>query len=123
VANRQKVKKDAPPFKGFVNCEMNAARKEQFKLWSPKSDDFELAVQECLSPGYKLSFSLDTYHDAYQVSWFCTAPGDRNAGWCLTARASTIGKALLVLLFKHIVVLEGDWTSVAPLDEGEDGIG
>ena len=121
----KKVEKGAAkaPWKGFVNCEMNAARKEQFKMWTPKVDDIETAIQECLSPGYKLSFSLDTYHDAYQVSWFCSAPADPNAGWCLTARASSIGKAFVVLLFKHSVVLEGDWTSASPLDEGEDSIG
>lgn len=116
-------KPEKTPWKGFVQCEMNAERKKQFKEWSPKIDDLETAIQECLSPGYKLSFSIDTYHDTIQVSWFCSAMNDRNAGWCLTARAATIGNAFLVLLFKHTIILETDWSSAPPLDEGEDGIG
>lgn len=121
--SKRKVEQKKPDFKGFVNCELNAARKEMFKTWAPGITELDSAILECLSPGYKLSFSIDTYHDAIQASWYCSAMGDRNAGWCLTARASTITKALLVLLFKHTILLEGDWTSVDPADEGSDGIG
>jgi len=116
-------KPDKVAWKGFVQCEMNSERKKQFKAWTPKIDDLESAIQECLSPGYKLSFSVDTFHDTMQVSWYCSAEGDRNAGWCLTARGATIGSAFLVLLFKHTVILETDWTSAPPLDEDGDGIG
>ena len=122
MAKKVDRKRDQVAWRGFVNCEMNASRKEQFKQWTPKIDDVEGAIQECLAPGYKISFSVDTYHDAIQVSWYCGATGDPNAGWCLTARAGSISKAFLVLMFKHTVVLEGDWTSVAPLDEGDDGV-
>ena len=116
-------KPDKIEWKGFVSCELNTQRKEQFKAWTPKVDDLETGILECLSPGYKLSFSVDTYHDAIQASWYCGATGDPNAGWCLTARGASISKAFLVLLFKHLVILEGDWSSAAPMDEGEDGIG
>jgi len=36
-------------------------------------------------------------------------PGSEHAGLCLTARASTVEKALYALAFRDIVVLQGKW--------------
>lgn len=107
---------------GFVSCDMNAERRIQFAEWEPNLDDLSALLHECISPGYKVSFSEDTYHNCIQASWYCGARGDKNAGMCLTARGRTVDKALAVLVFKHTVILEGDWTSAPPLDIGEDQI-
>lgn len=123
MAKKLKSGADKAAWKGFVSCELNAERKRQFREWGPQDPDLGASLLECMYPGYKLSFSVDTYHDCIQISWFCGATGDRNAGWCLTARGATIETCFSVLMFKHHVILEGDWSSAPPLDEGEDAIG
>lgn len=123
MAKKLKSGAEKVPWKGYVSCELNAERKKQFREQAPHPEEFEMNILECLSPGYKLSFSVDTYHDCIQVSWFCGATGDPNAGWCLTARGATVQACFAVLMFKHYVILEGDWSSAPPLDEGDDQIG
>jgi len=123
------VKKSAKPEKikfewhGYVPCELNSKRKEQFREWQPGITTLEGFLDVMVMPGYKLSFSIDTYHDCLQVSWSCSAAGDPNSGWTLTARGNELVKALSVLWFKHHVMLEGQWDGVLPADEYADDIG
>lgn len=123
MAKAQPNKPDKVAWKGFVTCELNAERKKQFKESWAGHDVSWLILDETVTPGYKISFSIDQYHNCAQVSWYCSDPKDQNAGWCLTARGPDFSTALSVLLFKHTVVLEGDWTSAAPLDASEDYLG
>ena len=123
MGKKQSAKTPLVAWKGFVACELNAERKRQFREnWSVRESLGEM-VAAAVTPGYKLSFSIDTYHDCCQVSWYCTAADDQNAGWCLTARGGDFETAMAVLTFKHSVLLEGDWTSAAPMDSSEDYLG
>lgn len=115
--------RERPPWYGFVSCDLSTQRKEQFKAWSSGIETLEDYVSYLVQPGYKLSFSIDTYHDCLQVSWSCSAKGDPNEGWTLTARANELSKALAVLLFKHQVMLEGLWDSGLPSDQRQDDVG
>ena len=102
---------------------LNSKRKEQFREWNGGYNTIEEYIEVMVEPGYKLSFSIDTYHDCMQASLSCSNPEDKNCGWTLTARGSSILKALGVLMFKHLIMLEGLWDGALPADEYADDIG
>jgi len=123
VPKKSSRQPDKAVWKGFVPCELNSKRKEQFREWSPNVEAVEDYIERFVAPGYKLSFSIDTYHDCVQVSYSCSSIGDPNCGWTLTARGNDLLKALAVLLFKHVVILECQWDQGLPADEFVDDIG
>jgi len=123
VSKPPKQAKDRPVWNGFVKCDLNSKRKEQFREWASGIETVEGYLDVFIEPGYKLSFSVDTFHDCLQVSWSCSAKGDPNEGWTLTARGDSLYKALSVLRFKHLMMLGGLWDGALPADELEDDIG
>lgn len=108
----KKPQKPAFELKGFVSCDLDKALKEQSKVWVNENREALGEKSEALvTDGYKISLSMDRIHDCFQASATCTDSESEDYGFCLTARAPDVWSALGVLLFKHYVVLEGDWAS------------
>ena len=123
MAKSKSKDRGAPVWNGFVRCELNTKRKDEYRAWFNPEWSVEDYLEKMLEPKYKLSLSLDLYHDCVQASWSCTDLESENNGWTLTGRGSTILSALSVLYFKHAVVLESRWTSALPADSDYDDIG
>lgn len=110
---RAKAKKnDSPAWRGFVDCNLDTAMKAQAKSWILQNvEDIWSKVSALVDDGYKVSFALDRYHDAYQASLSYQVNGHANSGLTLSGRGPDMQGALGMLLFKHYVVLDQDWSN------------
>jgi len=107
-------KRPAFELKGFVACDLTKEVKEQGKVWvTDNAPNLGAKVEALVSDGYKVSLSFDRVHDCYQASCTCTDAENGDYGFCLTARAPDVWSSLGMLLFKHYVVLDGEWASRA----------
>lgn len=100
--------------KGFVACDLAKDVREQAKAWvAEHSQDLGPKTEALISDGYKVSLSCDRVHDCFQASATCTDVDKDDYGFCLTARAPDVWSALGILLYKHYIVLDGEWASRA----------
>lgn len=103
-------------FKGFVRCELVKEQKAMFEAWSASlsADDLLGQLSALLDDGFKLSWGEGKQGMTASLS-NVDGPAE-SRGYLLSAMAGRAEKALRVLLYKHLVVLEGQW----PLDDGDD---
>lgn len=110
--DQAKTRASEDGWKGFVQCELNEQQKKAVKLLRDENmADVWTKYLTLVSELYKTSQSYDTYNDAFVVSATCKDPKDRNMGLTLSARGGTLEGAVASFVYKHEVVLEGDWTS------------
>jgi len=93
----------------FIQCELDKATKDHVKTWDPKFEATLDGLDRLIMDGYKVSLSLDKYHDC--VGAFMTMPDQQHKshGLCLAARGPSVLLALKVLVFKHFQILDGNW--------------
>ena len=98
-------------FKGFVTHRLTEEEKGQFMVWSESVDvDYVwLQVDELQDSDYVLSVKHDGYGGGVQASLTCKNKNSDDLGYCLTARAPESYNAVLLLLFKHFVLLKQSW--------------
>lgn len=100
-------------WKGFVNCEIPAAQHDAVRMLRGDTTALWNVVFDLVEAEYKLTISYDPQHDAYNISLTCRNNKDRNEGYTLSGRGGGIVSALAAFVFKHTVLLEGDWTTAA----------
>jgi len=103
VSSGDKGQRRDDNFKGFVNYSLTDKEKSQASEWFVGKDILALAEKQIVN-GYKFSFSLDNR----QGRCLCSVSSKEgvNAGFILTARASSILEALARVLFLHIVIFQ-----------------
>jgi len=96
----------------FVNFTMPAA--ELGNMQARYSDAATLweDLQTTLAAGYRVSFSYSQERTAFITSLTCRAEGMPNDGCTMTSFAGDWTTSLSVALYKHIVLLQEDWSSV-----------
>jgi len=94
--------------KGFIKAQMTVKQREAYSkhIWS---EPFETLVQNALESGLKFGVGWDTYHSAYVASFTQKNPEHEMVGWVLTAFGPSWEKATDVLLYKHFIMLDGNW--------------
>ena len=116
--SRKKVVKDArvagkpdDNFKGFIKHNLTAEEKDDFMGWLDKQDptSFFLFAHEQVDSGYVISLKYDDYNETYQASMTCRNRAHDNFGFVLVARAPETGTAAFLLMYKHLVLLGGNW--------------
>lgn len=111
-------------WKGFVRCELSAAAKLALAERAQVATDTDIieALMEVIEEGYKLSAATHRENQAVTVGFYDTQSGRSSHGYTLSAHGKTLRKALLALLYKHNVILKGDWTKhlKAVGDDDED---
>lgn len=103
--------KENGTFRGFINHNMTVAEKKKFDEWStaiPTDELFGL-LDQIVDDGYVVSCKVDDYNHCYTCSLTCRNTNSENFGFVLSGRAPTPVNALYVSLFKHFVLLAGDW--------------
>lgn len=104
----------------FVNVSLAKDQKENLKKWDIKGELTFDNVTRMIDDGYKLSISADKAHDC--VGAYLTSPSSPNGERkrCLSSRGPDFFGALRALMFKHLIILEGDWGSAAESGEQLD---
>jgi len=111
------VKASDVPWGGYVDLRLDEDDKQQFAVWSEaEQQSFWLDFVELLGKGFKFGLSYVMEDDCYLASF--TAHGERVIGlndrYCLTARAPTWEQAVMLLVFKHLVMARGNWGNFKP---------
>lgn len=105
--------------KGYVRCELAASDKEGFTTWEAEQDPAAILGQLVaeVDSGYLLK--IGEAEKGYQAS-LCAATTDKGwDGYVLTAHASSGVRASALLVYKHCVLMQRDWTAWT-VDDGED---
>jgi hypothetical protein len=107
---RPSVKKQGvAEWRGFINIELSQGLKEQFDDWTHTDDPWH-TLEAATSGGCTISIKQDSGGSGYLASCTQRNPTSVNAGYCLTARASTAGKAWLRVLFiLSCMNIDGEW--------------
>lgn len=95
----------------FVRRELTEAEKPEFRAWRDDIDTVVGELDRMLESGYKVSLKHDVYNGAYAAFIFADDDSD-NAGYCLTGRGGNTYRALSEAVYKHAVLLRGNWVSV-----------
>ncbi len=99
-------------FRGYVNLDINRDEKGEFLVWSEKTDaEFVwLELEQLVDDDYKFATKTDTYGGGVQCSLTCAEKSNDDYNLCLTARAPDLRNAMLLVLYKHLVLLKGEWS-------------
>jgi hypothetical protein len=120
VANQKKLQDKRNSWDvDFVNVVLSKDQKTELLKWDVKGEVTFDVISKLVDDGYKLSISADKAHDC--VGAYLTSPGNGGVDrkQCLSARGPDMFGAFRSLIFKHAIILEGDWGSVE--NDGEAG--
>lgn len=107
--------------KGYCRCELAAADKEGFRAWEEGQDSAAVFdfLHSAVSDGYLVK--MGAVNGGYQAS-FSAATTDRDwDGYVLVAHAGTAARAALLLMYKHLVMMQRDWSEWLG-EDGEDAL-
>lgn len=97
-------------WKGFVDVKLTEQEKENFTQWDVHDNDLFLLLAEAVVAGHKQSLTWNKQNETYVFSFTGNEGAGKHEGYTLSAFAGDWYIALRVLLYKHHVLLEGDWS-------------
>lgn len=105
--------------RGYVRCELSSADKDAYRLWEEmqSAEGLYNQVVSLVDGGYL--FKAGSGKDGFQASLSANETGTAWDGYVLTAFASHAGRALSLLLYKHGVLMQGDWSAWMEVDSDD----
>lgn len=107
---------------GFANIEVEPAHRDALQQGVYSLEDAFEVFGEMLAHGHKISVSSNKDTGSITVAATGISDACPNRGYTLSAFASDITRAIIVLAYKHEVIAKGKWSSVAKTrSEGDWG--
>jgi hypothetical protein len=102
--------------KGYVRCELSASDKEAYREWESQHTNVECYEQliKAADSGYLVK--VGEAGQGYMASLCASSTGKGWDGYVLTAHAGHSARASMLLVYKHEILLRGDWSDC--LEEG-----
>lgn len=102
--------------RGYVRCELSASDKEAFKAWEEGQDEAACygRLIKAVDSGYLLK--VGEQGGGFQASLSANTTNQSWDGYVLVAHAGHAARAVMLLVYKHEVLAEQDWS--AWVDEG-----
>jgi len=97
----------------FVQLELTDEQAKSLKATQVSADEIFAQMEKMIDDGYKFTIKFDGYGDCIGAWCQAATPDGPNSGIILTGRGSSAAKALKQLLYKHHVLLDGDWSVAA----------
>jgi hypothetical protein len=99
----------------FVNLKLTAELKPQFVAWADdNAADTLTLLNQVVAANYKVSCNMDEQNDCFIVSVTGTPDNRYNRNLCMTSRSNDLLEALLMMLYKVIVLCDmQDWGEAA----------
>lgn len=94
----------------WVECDLGEDHKKHLKSLKVTAEKTMQGLDSLVVEGYKLSMSFETKNDCVGVYLTQPKPEGQEYTVCLSARGPSLDKALMVLLYKHFEMLQGDWS-------------
>lgn len=107
-------------WRGYINVNLSPDEKAQFDEWMRGDDPWEV-LQEVVQSGCVVTVKLNAGNSSGCLASITQrSVGSLNAGLCVTARASSAGKALFRAVFLVASLgVESDWAAVHPTVEDD----
>ncbi len=105
--------KSEDTWQGYINASLTKQYLDAFEIWLRESnDDIFSELERDLSDGSRLSVKFDEKNSAYVATLTSSKDGQYNLRGTatLSAFAESIEAAIALLMFKHIMYLERDWS-------------
>jgi len=118
---RANGKKVLTAWRGFKDFRLTAEQLEGFAAFDCEDDDLMDLIQTTLAEGYKLTLTYNGQSDTYNCAITCNAEKHPNEGFTMSAFAQTAYVAMKLLMYKHAVLLEGDWDKIPAPQKGGMG--
>jgi hypothetical protein len=95
----------------FVKCDLTSEQKLLCRAWADEVENFEVIawIDHACDNGDILTVKHILGQDGYQASMTGGELSVAHKGKCLTSRASSAWKAVLSLMYKDTLVLQGIW--------------
>lgn len=96
---------------GYVRCDLGKSDREPFRVWQHEQTDaqlFDMLVKLCDS-GYLLKCGVGK--EGHQATLSACDTNTDWDGYVLSAFSAEGRDSLALLLYKHHILLEGDWSS------------
>lgn len=108
----------APPdaeWGGYINVRVDASERADFDGWQvAEQANISRMLEDAAIEGLKLSVSYDAANSAYVASFTGAGCLADDARYVLSARSGDFWEAVALLLYKHHVLLRGDWGAYMP---------
>jgi len=101
---------------GYVDRRLAVSEREEFMLWVCEFADVFKLIADLLWEGYRLSVSFDRGSKAFFTSLTGAGGFEDGKARTLTARAADLETALRLLIYKHTILLSGDWKDYSKYD-------
>lgn len=98
-------------FAGFVRSDLGADERENFVTWQDTLSLEQVAqgVIQIVDTGYKLSVGYDKNNDSCFATLTNRDGDSRFRGYALSSFAGDSITALKLMIYKHVVLADGDW--------------
>lgn len=103
------AKKDSWQPKGFVNLYLSEAQLAHAFETYAKETKVESDWNDEMANGYRFTFSYDGKTGSVLCTVNCKDESSENFGWLLSSFAPSWKEALVLSLYKHLIVLECHW--------------
>lgn len=97
---------------GFIDIQLSTEQKQHFATWEKEHKLSDM--DEILAAKIKVGVSFDSETDTYLATLTSDIHARANLRCVLTARAGLWERAVALAIYKHLVVLEGDWGRYMP---------
>lgn len=109
--DKQEAKKNGARLSDFrfINYDLSSEDKEQLKSMDCAFEFTTEVVEGLVQEGYKYSLTYDPNNHSFIASLTDKSPGSDFINACLSGRGSSAANARYSLLYRHLVVSQGDW--------------
>lgn len=98
---------------GFIDVKLDADDKSAFQTFETSTWQWTY-LEDVLADEIKLSLSYDEDNDTYLATLTSVKHAGPNMRCVLTSRADSWERAVMLAIFKHTELLEGDWGRFRP---------
>lgn len=100
---------------GYINLRIDPNERADFDGWQvEEGTNLSRYLAEAVVDGLKLSLTYDAENSSYIATFTGSGCGGDKARYCLSARSGELNEAINLLLYKHLVLLDGNWSSYRP---------
>lgn len=114
-ANRKYFCASEAEWGGYINLKVNEDERSDFDGWQvEESANVSDLLAYQIVEGLKLSVGYDADNSSYLATFTGAGCVGTKLRCCLTARSDDLFEAINLLLYKHVVLLDSDWSSYRP---------
>lgn len=94
----------------WVNYTLTVEHKKLLdEMIAKDANKLEAEMQTLAEEGYRWSINWDSYAGCWSCTMYNREANDKNAGKMMSSRSKSWYKALLMCLYKHVIVFQGEW--------------